>query len=240
MGAKAAQVRMLIYSRIKRSGAVRGYTLISVLLALVVLTTTLFAAQRIALTAATRLAIDEGLARQSEVLADLVAVGGAMNLGASPVKLEDRGIWIRIQSAAGLVDVNAAPAELVTAVFREVGISAADVQSRLEAHRVANNPDFRSLPDFFERLKLSGEEAKRIAPYVTVATGHPFVELDLAPAEMQSAIARAMTDLSIEPDGPSDRDIRLIMTARDIGEDFVPALYIERLADVRPRLLAYR
>lgn len=240
MGEKVARVRMRIFSRIRRLRKLRGYTLISVLLALVLLTTTLFAAQRIALGATTRLSIDEGLAKQSDVLADLVAVGGALNVSASPVKLEKHGLWVRVQSAAGLVDVNAAPPELVMAVFREVGVSTLDAESRLEAYRIADNPDFQSLPEFFQQLRLSTEESERIAPFLTAATGYPTVDPDLAPSDMQTAIARAIDDLTVAPEELEDRDMRLVMTASDPSDVFKPRLYVERLSDAQSRLLAYR
>ena len=236
MVGKAALARMRISFPNRPSARPGGYVLISVLFGLVLVTTFLVAAQRLSLETTTEVALAEQQVARSDLFADLVAVSANMAPSDKPQYIEEFGLWVLSQNARGLVDLNAAPEELVIAVLGAEGLDTPDIVSRLNEQRMMSHDMFFSLASAFDHLGIPKEKRASFALYVTVVTGHVSVDPNVAAPEISALLSRTLTRLDLEPLGESSGEISRIAVSETDQRSFKPLFYIQKNGEIDARL----
>ncbi|MEL6520400.1 MAG: hypothetical protein AAFQ66_05525 [Pseudomonadota bacterium] len=198
-------------------------------MALVVITGLVAATARHSVSSATLTALSEHRVENAAMIADLVTVGIAMAEDERDDFLLPRhDLWVKIQPAAGLVDLNAAPIALIAAIFEAAGVRSNEALTQLETDRRGNPAAYRSVRSALGRLGIAEPDRNLLAPYFTVETALSSINPDLAATELRTSLTNALSGAAIAPLTDNTGDIILLITAPEEGETGTPALYLER------------
>lgn len=218
----------------------KGYVLLSVLIALIAITGLVAATARHSIDGAARIALSEHAMRQGARTADLVAHGITMaEAGLNDFDVPRHDLWVRLQPATGLVDLNAAPLPLIAAVLEAEGVGGARL-AELDSARAGRPVAFRSVTAAFDKLGIARADRAALTVHFTVETGYDSVNPDDAAPHLSSALTQAMAAGYIAPESGSAGDIVLLLTAAEEGEPETPAFYLERSRMGEFRLRGYR
>ena len=209
---------------------------VRLLLGLVLVTTFLVSAQRLSLETITEVALAEQQAARSDLIADLVAVSTNMAPSDKPQYIEEFGLWVLSQNGRGLVDLNAAPEELVVAILGTAGLDRPDIVSRLNDQRSMSHDMFLSLAGAFDHLEIPQDKRATLARYLTVTTGHISVDPSVAAREVSALLNRTLTRLDLDPLPESLEDMSRIAVSTEEHGPFKPLFYIEKNGETDARL----
>ena len=194
---------------------VAGYVLISVLIALALLTTVVFALQSQLLQARSEVSVERALGTRADHQERLLAAATSLVQAAEPVDLG--GVWGLAISTNGLVDVNTAPPELVAAAFSaaQIPVPAFDAEPPAQPHT--------NIRSWFSAVGVSIEDQPKLAPFVTVQSGQTTVDPEAAAPGGERAFTSVVRALEQEALEESDTFLILMGIARD--GPFTPVFY---------------
>ncbi len=194
----------------------RGYVLISVLIALALLTTVIFTLQSQLLRARSDLNVERALGVRADDQERLIAAAGSLISAAEPVDLG--GVWGLAIPANGLVDVNLAPPELIAAAFLAAEVPLPATIAEAQANQYAR------IGSWFSVASLTLEDRVKLAPFVTVQSGQTSVDPNAAAPAGRAAFASALQRTGRA--AATETMTYLLLMGADRGGPFTPIFYV--------------